>query len=315
MVYLLLGEEDFLKREFLAKLKADILGAAYFGLNYDEFDSQDEDGANKIIDCARTAPFMAKSRLVVIRQADELGSREKEDIALFIKNKPKSTTLALVADSMPAADIIYSCAAKYGQVRFFNPLKGPGLRQWVVKRFLSFNKKIQPQAIEALIENIGSSMLQLDNAIEMFVAFTGSAGVVTLQDIQKLTEKNLEATTFQLVDAIGARDAESALKALEGLSKDSNAIIQTTGLIGWHLRKVWRVKKMAQSGLPMQRIAPIAGIRHDRMADFFKQVNRFSVQELERYFNALLKLDKDIKSTALNPYRALEILVIKLCAV
>jgi len=143
--------------------------------------------------------------------------------------------------------------------------------------------------------------------------FVGKKDVVKQSDVEKIVGKSLEATTYQLVDAIGAKNAGLALMILEGLDKDSRTISQIMGLIGWHLRRIWRAKKMAAAKMPLVKAAQSVGVPYYASNSFLRQLNNFSTRELEKGFKTLLKLDKEIKSTPIQAHRSLELLIIQLC--
>lgn len=279
MVYLFLGQEQFLKRQMLQKLKSKVLGQSASGLNYDEFQAGEAE-LNRIIDSAKTAPFMSKFRLLVITDVNRLNLQEKEALSLFAANKPPTAVLALTADSISASDPVYKTAEKYGKLINFDALKPAELYKWVSDRFAHFKKKISSQAAKLLIDNTGNNLTNLNNAIELLAVFVGERPAVENSDVEALTGKDMEATAFQLVDAIAAKDASMALDVLSGLDKDAKTVNQTMGLIGWRLRRIWR---------------------------------NFPSRKLEKDFKLLLQADKQMKTKSVQPHRALELLAIRLC--
>ena len=140
MVYLFLGEEGFLRKQALDKLKFKLWGGVMSSLNYDEFYTG-EDDLNKIIDCAKTPPFMAKFRMVVIKEINRFNSDEKEILAFFIANKPSDIVMVLMVDSLAPSDLIYKTITKHGRIINFDPLRGDRLHKWISDRFLDLKKR------------------------------------------------------------------------------------------------------------------------------------------------------------------------------
>jgi len=313
MTYLFLGKELFLKKQDLGRLKSSVLRDDRSGLNYDEFQAG-EDDINKAIDCAKTVPFMAKSRLIIINEANRLNPQEKEALALLIESNPQAVNIALMAEILAPTDTLYKAVSKHGKIKKYDTLNPDKLYQWVTAEFLKFDKKAHPAAVKVLIENTGASLLDLRQAIELVATFVGEEPAVNVEDVQRLTGKSIDATAFQLVDAIVDKNADLALRILNGLDKDIKTVSSVIGLIGWHLRRLWRGEKLISKRLPASTVAFTLGVRQDKANSFFRQLNVFTSAELEKYFKALLKIDKDIKSTPINPYRALELLIIRLCA-
>lgn len=312
MLYLFLGEEQFLKRQELERLKVEEFGRSPSNLNFEEFQAG-EDDLNKIIDYAKTAPFMAKRRLAVINEVNRLNSQEKEQLSSFILNKPASAIVVLTSNALSPDEQIYKAAVRTGKVMRFDSLPTAALYKWISEKAAHFGKRASPAAIKTLIDNIGNNLTQLDLTIETIITFIGQRDVIEIGDVERLTARGLEVTSYQFVDAIGSKNAPQALQILHDIDRDPKSISGLIGFIGWHLRRLWRAKKMSAARLPLPAVAASVGVPQYARADFFRQVNNFSVQELERDFKILLKLDKDIKSAAIQPYRALEISVMQLC--
>jgi len=190
MVYIYLGQEQFLKRHALEELRIKVCGKDPSNLNYEEFQAG-EDDLNKIIDCVKTAPFMARFRLIVVKDINRFDQGQKEAIAAFIKDLPSNAVLVLTADSILPANPIYNTVLKNGKIVNFNPLEDERLYRWVSDRFGCFNKKIQPSAIELLVGNTGNDLMRLNNAIESLAMFVGRAGVIKTNDIETLIGKSL----------------------------------------------------------------------------------------------------------------------------
>jgi len=312
MVYLFLGQEQFLKNQTLYKLKVKACGEAVSNINYEEFCSG-EASIKEMIDSAKTAPFMSKYRLFVIKDINKLSKEEKEALVLFIETKPQSTVLALIADNLPETDVIRQAVVKHGKVMNFDLLEGAKLNKWIFDRFSLFNKQIEPSGLQLLVDNTGNNLMQLELAVELLTTFVGTRDVVKQSDVEKIIGKSLEVTTYQLVDAVGAKNADLALRILQGMDKDTRTISQIMGLIGWHLRRIWRAKKMAAAKMPLAKAAQAVGVPYYASGSFLRQVNNFSARELEKGFKTLLKLDKEIKSTPVQAHRSLELLIVQLC--
>jgi|GEM_PF-1388564 len=313
MVYLFLGQEYLLKKQAIERLKSKISCGDSSGLNYDEFKAQ-EDDFGKIMECVKTSPFMSNTRLVIVNDADKFTPEEKQAIISFIENKPASIIIALIADSFLPGDPLYKAVLKYGKQLNFDLLSGDELYKWISDRFLFYRKRINTDASRALVNNIGNNLSRLNLAIELLITFTGDRATITSDDISSVIGKSMEVTTYQLVEAIRQKKSDLALRILQDLDKDARMVSQVIGLIGWHLRRIWRAKKLLVQHIPLPKIAATIGMPQYAKESFFKQVNNFSVKELERDFKILLKLDKDIKSTYIQPYRALEFLILQLCA-
>ena len=83
-VYLLYGEEEYLKKQYRDKLKKAISGDDT--MNYSYFEGN-KIVVKEVIDMANTLPFFAEKRLIVIENSGFFKSSQ-EELADFIKNMP-----------------------------------------------------------------------------------------------------------------------------------------------------------------------------------------------------------------------------------
>ena len=58
--------------------------------------------------------------------------------------------------------------------------------------------------------------------------------------LEKLIGISLEASTFELADAVGLKKCSLALKLLGRLSCEAREPLEIIGVLGWHLRRLWK---------------------------------------------------------------------------
>ena len=102
-VYLLSGEEAFLKDEFIHNTKKRLLEESNKELNFSAFSSRDS-AVEDALSVVRTAPFVGKKRVVVLREADRLDEKGKTALLLYLK-KPTPTTCLILESSKPSGEI------------------------------------------------------------------------------------------------------------------------------------------------------------------------------------------------------------------
>lgn len=67
-------------------------------------------------------------------------------------------------------------------------------------------KRLNSEALEYLLENVGLTLAGLENALEKLVLFAGERGELSLQDARALCPAQKGPTLWQLVDAIAWKD-------------------------------------------------------------------------------------------------------------
>ena len=62
------------------------------------------------------------------------------------------------------------------------------------------------------MQRVDNNLYSLSNEIDKLVAYTGDRQEVTIADIDEICPAFLQNHIFQMVDAVGASDADKALK-------------------------------------------------------------------------------------------------------
>ena len=128
-VLLFEGEEEHLKQEALAQLRAAVLPAGMEALNETVLEDPETD---RLIADAETQPFMSDRRLVVIRDLPCLTGRAEADEKLisWLPSVPDTTILLFYCTGKPdGRKKLYSAVKKLDGIVTFSPLRG---RNWCV---------------------------------------------------------------------------------------------------------------------------------------------------------------------------------------
>ena len=103
-VYLLYGEEAFLKQSYKKKLRAAISGDDT--MNYNYFEGKGPD-VKEIISLADTMPFFAERRLVLVDGSGFFKSSAPEELVNYIPEIPESTCMVFVESEVDKRNKLY----------------------------------------------------------------------------------------------------------------------------------------------------------------------------------------------------------------
>ncbi len=87
----------------------------------------------------------------------------------------------------------------------------------------TYGVEIEPQAAAALAAVIDTDLRAADNEIAKLATYVDGARPITLDDLKLLTAYTAEADVFEMVDAIGRRDGDTALRLCHRRRQDSPA--------------------------------------------------------------------------------------------
>ena len=149
--------------------------------------------------------------------------------------------------------------------------------------------------------------------LEKLVIYAKDRNEITLDDVERVTGGDVDASAFEFTDALGEKNFPRAIEILNALAKEGNEVMQILGIILWYLRRIDRAKQMLGSGKSKNEVGRELRVNSYFLGDFIKQVKDFSDEEIRRASRILLETDLSIKNGRLKPDLALELAVVKLC--
>lgn len=317
-VYLLAGEERFYRQQVVAAMRLAVVGSDGASLNEDQFVAGEAE-AGTVIAAARTLPMFGPRRLVTVRglerwdQKNDAEPRESESKGVV--NKPLDqlaeyaaapsdrTTLLLIADKIDNRRRLVTAAKKDGfLVVCASPARGilPG---WVRQRAREQGHAITPQAAELLAELVGADLCALADAIERVELFVGKGAELNEAAVLQCVANMQPATVWDLVSAVGRRDAGAALAALERVFEPGGGP-RLVGLLCWSARQLIRFASARRAGFPPEEAARQAGVPPFKIRDVSEQLRHLPLERAEQWLETLAQVDFDLKGGSRLPQKA-----------
>ncbi len=348
MFLLLYGEDEFLAREELARLRE----TGGFDFNQETFTGEEAD-IDQIRVIGDTLPFLSERRLIVVlglpkpkRGASEDGEEDGEApleepepqptgkgkkgkgalsprafalaLAEYGAHVPETTTLVVLViekyvKNKPSAtlSILIKAAQEHGRAREFKKRNRAQAEQWVVERAASFDASISPDAAQLLVERVGDELRPLRNELEKLAISVGRGGVIGVEQVRALTPFTAPTSVFELTDALARRDQQRALALLHELLANGVAPLAIVGLTANQTRSLMQVKALSERGMRSQQIAETVGMAPFLAEKALPLVRRFTFEQLEAAHRALLGVDVTLKSTAMPADLLLDILTLR----
>lgn len=310
MNYLLLGQEEYFKHQFLQKIKRDIFKKDKIRLDLDSF-TAGESEIHHILDALRTFPLLSKRRIIIIKRIERFSQKERDAILNYLKSPSASSVLALEGSAGGARDFLDELS-KYTETLKCDKLKDTEIIPWIIKELKARNKKILPPYANLLKEHVGNDLLALTSEIEKISTFAGSSPEITEQHIVSVLSVNSHNTVFDLLDFILEGKADKALALLEHLLLRERPH-QVLNLIAWQFRSLMRIKELGTK-IPVYDIARILRLNRKFARRASEQSKRFTEISLAKNMDMIMHTDLAIKRDSIKPRYALESVLIRLCA-
>jgi DNA polymerase III subunit delta len=315
-VYLVVGEELLFRQLVLGAMRKAVLGDGGASLNEDQFVAGEVD-VKSVLGAARTLPMFGVRRLVTLRSVERWDKGESEDreskgvlhkpldqLADYVGSASDKTTLLLIADKLDNRRRLVSLAKRDGFLVVCASLPAHALPNWVRQRARERGHGLGPNAAELLAELCGADLSVLADAIERVELFVGAGKELTEAAVLECVANMQPGSVWDLVGAVGRRDAGAALAALDRVF-EPGAGPRLVGLLCWSARQLIRFGSARRAGLSPDDAAREAGAPPFKARELNDQLRQLSLARAERWLETLAQLDFDLKGGSRMPQKAL----------
>lgn len=315
VVHVVCGPEVFLKQEAIQDIIRRVLGNADRALSLSEYD-----GASAglpladVLDDARTLPFLAEKRLVMVRDADSFITRYRSELEEYLDNPSPNGVLLLECKSFPATTRLYKRAQAIGEIIKCEAIKPRTVPGWLADRARkSHGVQIDPRAATLLQDLVGNELGLLDAELEKLALFVGDRKRVVVADVEALVGQHREEKVWDILSAVAAGDQARAIGLWEEVwQTDRAAPGRAIAGIAFTVRRLLTAKRAQQAGAPISELARML-MRWNDEAGVRSELAAFSLQQLERMLCSLLEADVAAKSGGASVQSSIEAFIIEGC--
>ena len=259
---------------------------------------------------------------------------------------PSGNCLILTADTVDKRKKIFKVIEQNGTVLEFAAAKGEALTKETLKtearKLLDrCGKTMTSDAWTALGKKTGFELRPSINELQKLINFVGDRPAIEEKDVETVVGKTKEDSIFNLTNALGEKNAPSALAALKALLDQGEHHLMILTMISREIRMLLQASVLVNSG-KLPKISPTmdfawfqktvypaitqlaAGfspkddvlVRKHPYVIFnaLRNCRRFSYGVLVGYLDDLLEIDRGMKSSATDPHLLLENFLMKACS-
>ena len=296
-VYLLYGEENYLKKEYETKFKNSILDKNNYMMNLDIFEGKIND-VNTIL-----------------KNTDLFVSGQKDISELIAKSIPEiaiSTVVLFIENNIDKRNKLYKEINKFGYISNLEKPTEKYLINWVIDICNKNNREIKVDTAIKFLNTISSNMENIKLELNKLIYYKDEGEEITIDDISLLCSKTLEAKIFELVDAIGYKNCKKALDEYNNLILLKEQPIVIFSMIARQFRLMLQCKNLSKKGMSEQEIANELGTRNFIVKSILKQSKNFKFNKIMDALNDCLEIDIGIKTGKItNQILNLELFIIK----
>lgn len=255
---------------------------------------------------ARSLPFFGGTRVIVVRG---LGARlkaasrdERKALLTTLEGLPDSTELLVVEPDLhekPESHPLYDLAHTLGEVIPFRVAAVGNVEAWLARQAKALGVTIVPPAAAELHRRVGDSAVTLQSELEKLAAYALEDGTIRHEDVVELVTPSTESHVFDLVEAMGKRDAAVAARRLEDLLlRQSESPLGLLAMIARQFRQLIVAKDALELGLGQADLARELGVPSWVVRRVAAQSRFFTMRELEGALETVLEADCALKGGA-----------------
>lgn len=306
-VYLLFGQEDYLKRLYREKLRNAILSPEDT-MNFSYFEGKDFP-VHEFVSIAHTVPFFSERRLILVENSGCF--KNQSDLPDYIGDFPESTYLIFVEREVDKRNRMYKFVKKSGTVSEMNGLTEQDLKLWVAQSLKKENKKITEQNILYMVQKTGSDMKNLENELEKLVCYAGEEDIITREAIDEVCVVQTEGKIFQMIDEIGMKRQDQALALYYDLLAVREKPMSILFLLIRHFNILLQIKELEKTGVPSGQMASKVGIPPFTVKKYIGQSKNFSMENLKENLSRSVEVEEGVKTGLLLDQIGVELLIVE----
>ena len=307
-IYLLYGEEAFLRHSYKKQLQKAISGEDEMNCSFFEGKGVD---FGQVRDLAETLPFLAEKRLIILEDTG-LFKGQAQEWADYLGQLPESTILLFSEQEVDKRSRLFKKVCALGYAAELGRQKEAELRRWILQLLARENRQITGQALEMLLQRTGEDMERIRNELEKLIAYTEGREGITGTDVEAICTQQPENRIFDMLEAVAAGRQQPALEMYYDLLALKEPSMRILFLLARQMNQLLIVKDLAEAGETKDGIAKAMGLRPFVAGKLLGQSRAFTFQELRSFLQICVEAEESVKRGALGEKLAVEMLIVRI---
>jgi len=228
-VYLILGKEDFARKEALDGAIKMILEEAKNPKLCCKVFNPPQNSLQDVIAELEAFSFFEERKVVVAHQIEKWVKGDLSGLELFFSRPVKGVTLLLSSAALAANTNLYKKIEKAGAILDLPEEKAwekeKSMQAWLIQQAARSGKKMDGMTAQTFVKQVGTDQATLGQELEKVICFIDQREAITPKDVALVCPINHSETIWQLGEALFKRDAGGALRISKGLLADGSPFL------------------------------------------------------------------------------------------
>ena len=307
-VYLLFGEESYLKKQYKNKLSRAILPEDDT-VNYAYYEGKGI-RAEEFIDLAETLPFFAERRLIVVENSGFFKNASPE-LADYMKSLPETVCFVFVENEVDKRGKMYKTVKAKGRVTELSRQDEKTLLYWIAANVKKEGKKMREADAKFLLSKVGTDMENISKELEKLFSYTLGQEEITVQDMNDICTTQITNKIFDMIEAVAAKRQKKALDYYYDLLALKEPPMRILYLLSRQFKLLLHVKDLSKKGYDRAGIARDAGLHPFVAGKYVEQCKAFRSRELRDIMEEAARTEELVKTGRLGDVMGVELFIVK----
>jgi DNA polymerase-3 subunit delta len=301
-IYLLMGEEPFYIDKIAEYIADNVLDESEKAFNRLILYGKDTD-VRSVIYAAARPPMMASYQIVIVKEAQYLGTNDIEQMESYFASPLPTTILVLClkGKTIDKRKKTYKEIEKKGVILETAKLYDNEIVEWTTNYLRKKGATINPSAAAVLADHIGSDLSRIVNELDkLFILLPENNKTITAEHIEKNIGISKEYNVFALSSAVLSGNVFNANRIVNYYAKNpnNNPMILIMSSLFMQFSRLLKYHVIKRTGAQNQNIAAQLGISPFFLKDYETAATKYSVLKVVKIIE--LFREYDMKSKGWN---------------
>lgn len=311
-VYLLYGEENYLKQQYKGKLKKALIQEED-SMNFSMFEGKKTE-PKEIIDLAETMPFFADRRVIFLEDTGFF-KNQCGDLPEYMAELPEYICMVFIENDVDKRNRMYKAVKKYGRAVEFNVQDSNTIMRWVLGMMKREGKKITQKDMELFLSKTGTDMGNIERELEKLLCYTMDREIITAQDIENVCTTQITNHIFEMIRAVTEKNQKKALDLYYELLALKEPPMRILFLLARQFNLIMQVKELSKCGYDQSQIGKKAGIQPFVVKNYLTYARKYSTEELRAAVEECVAAETKVKMGFMTDTMSVELLLVKFSSI
>lgn len=318
-LYVISGEESYLKELYLNQMREKVIDPAFADFNLIELEGKGLT-PEQLTEAVDSYPAMSEKKLIIVSDFDlfKPPAAFSDSLPALLGDLPEYVCLVFYFDVLEGKPDkrtkLYKTLEKSACFAEFSRMEERELVAWLERRARALDCSIAPEDASYMIFLCGNSMTNLAGEMDKAAAHT-TTGQIKKYNIDAVCSPVLDAVVFDLTDAITSGKFDRAVSLVGELIAQKNNEVMIFTTITRHIQRLYAAKLCAEARAGEKQLMEMIGSRSPYYAKQLQSAaRRVSLGWLRRAASLCAQTDAALKGSAVDRQKQIELALLSMAS-